>query len=325
MKRAILLALALALSGCASTAIKNLDALEPIPLEPNEIMPTKAELAGQPLRVVVFEADDGDIALAKSARVGGTIAREIEKYLNATGVELVDRSIAVKLQEELMLAEMQGQSDYAGPEVADFAIVGAISQTAAGSSFTESRRWQDKQGKWHRIPAKCSYNAEVAGTVRIYRMPSMQPVETLNLDGRSSSSEETRTSGCPIYRESAEGMARAAATHGIRRISAALQNHFAPRGYVMERRSGNGKHIIKVTLGRKQRLEQGNVVKIMNLTRTINPLTHEESIESYELGTGRVSDQIGNDFAWVIVNSDIVGKIRLGQPVQIKYRRGFFD
>lgn len=326
MKRiALVTTLTLVMAGCASTKIPDIAALDPVGLEPGEVMPSKAELAGNTPRVVVFEADHGNINLAKSAHVGGTIAREIEKHLAETNVELIDRSLATKLQQEIALAEMHGKSDYTGPEIADFAIVGAISQAAVGSSFTEARTWQDKKGKWHRTPAKCNYSAEVTGNIRIYKMPAMRPVEMMNLEGSASSSEETRSSNCGISRTGAEQMARAAATRGINRLSTDLKNQFAPRGYIVEQRSGNGKHIVKVTLGRKHGLKQGNTLVIQNVSRTVNPLTNEESIEIFTLGNARASDQIGSDSAWIIVDEKITDKIRLGQPVRLQYKKSLLD
>lgn len=159
MKRIALLTMALAMAGCSSTTIKNLDAMQPVSLQPSDIMPSKTALAGKAPRVVVFDADHGTSDLAKSSQVGGTIAREIEKHLGATHVELVDRKLASKLQDELRLAEMRGKLEYQGPEIADIAIVGVISDASSGSSFTESSSWQDSKGRWQTTPAKCNYSA----------------------------------------------------------------------------------------------------------------------------------------------------------------------
>lgn len=319
VKKVVPVVLALAITGCATTNIQNPGLFEPVQLEPSEVMPSKEELAGKPARVVVFNADDGDINLAKTARLGATISGEIEKYLSKADVELVDRSLAAKLQEELMLAEMHGRTDYTGPAVADIAIVSAITQASVSSSFTEAKRWQDKKGKWHSTSAKCSYSSDVAGTIRVYKMPSMQPIALVDLEGKTSTSEETRYSQCPVNQAGAEGLARTAATNGVAAARAKLKNNFAPRGYITEHRFIKNKHIIKINIGSKRGLKTGDRVQVMTVSRSFDPLSNKESIETTPLGTGRVTNQIGNNFAWIIVDKKIADQIRLGQPVQATF------
>lgn len=324
-KVALLSVLALAMTGCAGTSIKNFDAMAPVSLQPSEIMPSKAELAGSKPRVVVFEADHGEITLAKSARVGGTIAGELEKHLGATHSELVDRKLATRLQKELALAEMHGKSGYTGPEVADIAIVGVVTQASAGSSFTEAQRWQDKNGKWYESAAKCNYSGEIAGSIRVYQMPEMQAVKSLELKGSASSSQETRNSNCPLSENGAQRLVQAAASRGVNALRVDLQNIFAPRGYVIEHRSGNGQNIIKVSMGSNHGLKPGNSLEILNLTHSTNPLTNKTSVDVFKLGTARVSDQIGSDTSWMIIDSEIADKIRLGQPVQMQFKKSFLE
>lgn len=326
MKKVALLTMALAMAGCSSTTIKNLDAMEPRALLNSDVMPSKAELAGGKPRVVVFEADHGDIELAKTARVGSTLANEIEKHLAATNVELVDRKLANKLRQELALAEMHGKAEYQGEQVADFAILGSLSQVSVGSTFTEARQYQDKKGNLVTIAPKCNYNGEVAGSVRIYKMPSMRPVTTEELSGTSYSSEDARSSrDCAMSKTSAEQFARDAAVRAVARMRTNLQNQFAPTGYVIEQRVSKDQVAVKVTLGGKHGIKQGDTVEITNVTRMNNPLTNQTSIETFTLGTARVSNQIGSESAWILVEEEIAEKIRIGQPVRLQFKKGLFD
>ncbi|WP_027588859.1 hypothetical protein [Pseudomonas sp. RL] len=326
MKKVALLTMALAMAGCSSTTIKNLDAMEPRALLNSDVMPSKAELAGGKPRVVVFEAEDGDIPLAKSARVGSTIASEIEKYLAATNVELVDRKLANKLRKELALAEMHGKAEYQGEQVADFAILGVVSQAAAGAQFTEGKRFVDNKGNTVTIAPSCKYNGDVAGSVRIYKMPSMRPVTTEELSGSTYSSEDVRYSGdCALSQTGAEQFARNAATRAVERMRTNLQNQFAPTGYVIEQRVSKDQVAVKVTLGGKHGIKQGDTVEITNVTRMNNPLTNQTSIETFSLGTARVSNQIGSESAWILVEEEIAEKIRIGQPVRLQFKKGLGD
>ena len=326
MKKVALLTMALAMAGCSSTTIKNLDAMQPVSLQPSDVMPSKAELAGGKPRVVVFEAEDGDIALAKSARVGSTIASEIEKHLAATNVELVDRKLANKLRKELALAEMHGKAEYQGEQVADFAILGVVSQAAAGAQFTEGKRFVDNKGNTVTIAPSCKYSGDVAGSVRIYKMPSMRPVTTEELAGSAYSSEDVRYSqDCAISKTGAEQFARDAAARAVARMRTQLQNQFAPTGFVIEQRANKDQVVVKVTLGGKHGVKEGDTVEIMNVTRMNNPLTNQTSIETFKLGSARVSNQIGSESAWIIIDEEIAEKIRIGQPVRLQFKKGFGD
>lgn len=325
MKRIALLTMALAMAGCSSTTIKNLDAMQPVNLKPSDIMPSKQALAGKPPRVVVFEGDHGSSDLAKSSKVGATIAREIEKQLAATHVELVDRKLATKLQQELRLAEMKGKAEYQGPEIADIAIVSVVSNASTGSSFTESTSWVDDKGRRHTTPPQCTYGGSVSGSIRVYQMPSMRAATSIELNGKATSSEDSRSSNCGMSKSGAEQMVRAAAANGISSGRSEILNIFAPRGYVIEQRSGDGKHILKITLGSNHGLKRGMKLDVFSISRSVNPLTNEASVDSFVVGNAFVSDKIGNDNAWVIIDKEMIDQVRLGQPVQVQFKKTFMD
>src|SRR5690606_11458752 len=325
MKRIALLTFALAMAGCSSTTIKNLDLLQPMPLARSEVMPSPAELSGGMPRVVVFEAEDGDIELARKARVGGTIASELEKQLASTYVELVDRKLASKLRQELALAEMQGKAEYQGEQVADYAILGVVSQAAVGSFFSEGQQYVDKKGNVITIPPACRYEGRIEGSVRIYKMPSTRPLATEALDGVVSSSEETRTGRCSLGTSGADQFARQAATRAVARLRTNLQNHFAPTGYVIEQRGNEDQVVVKITLGSRHGLKEGDTVEITNSVRSINPLTNQITVETAPLGTARVSNLITSETAWIIIDKELADRIRIGQPVRPRYKKGFFE
>lgn len=301
--------------------------MEPVSLQLSEIMPSKSELAGKPPRVVVFDADHGDIDLAKSAKVGTTIAREVEKHLDSTHVELVDRKLATKLQNELMLAEMKGKLTYNGPEIADVAIVSVLSQASADAAFSEGSNIRDLSGRvLFTTSPKCNYTGNVSGSIRIYQMPSMKAATSLELGGSVSNSKDNTGNGhCPLSDNGSQQLVRAAAADGIEKLKVDIQNMFAPRGYITEQRSGNGQHIIKVTMGSKHGLKPGSSLEILNLMRTTNPLTNEASVDTFKLGSAKASDQIGNDSAWLIVSEEMASKVRLGQPVRLQFKKGLLD
>jgi len=326
MKKRMLPLLAITLlSGCAGHQVK-LAEYNPAQLKEADIMPSKAELAGKPMKVVVLGAKDAHIKMAKSAEVGLTVANAIEAQLGKTGVELVDRSIAGKLGDEIALAEMKGSRGYKGPEVSDFVITGNITKANTATDFTEARSGRDSKGNYYQIAATCSFSATVAGNVKIYQVPSLQLVKTIDVESTRSNTRETRTSYCDFPAAEQESLLREAAVSSVEKSRDVLQNYFAPHGYVLERRDSKSKSVFKVTLGSRQGAAPKGDVVFVQKTASNNPLTGEKSVEEYEVATGVVSDQLGPQFAWIVVDDkEAADKIRLGDTVKLAFKIGMFE
>ena len=238
MMKNVILALgisgAVLLSGCA-TNIKHPSAYAKQNLGPTEIMPTKGELTRDRVKVVIFDAEDSNIELAKNAKIGHSVASSLEKHIAITGAEIVDRNIAQQLKQEIQLAEMKGKSDYQGPNVADYAVTGTISTASVGSKFSEATQWQDKEGKWYTNPAKCTYSANVAANLRIYKLPALSFSKAIDIDDSVSTSQETRRSNCPFPSSAQKGLLQKAASEAVNDARTEFQNHFAKLMQIIER------------------------------------------------------------------------------------------
>jgi len=110
-------------------------------------------------KVVVFNFNDAGSSYAKHAQLGQSLALEVENTLSDQKiVELIDRKVANKLNDEIALAEMNNAaSSYRGPRLADYAIIGVIS--------------------------KSGYQKGVSGSLKIYELPSMKVMENFEFSG----------------------------------------------------------------------------------------------------------------------------------------------
>lgn len=313
------------LSGCASTQINMAD-YHPVPMEKAEFMPSPAEVDGKRAKVVIFNPDSGGIRLAKSSRAAHTVAGTLEKYLNQAGVEIVDRSLASKLKKEIQLAEIKGNSDYTGPKVSDYSITGTISEANTSSSFSEQRQWQDKEGKWHVIPASCHFSANVSANLRIYKLPSLNYIKSIDVSGSASNSRQTRSSRCYLSPNAQNSLIRAAASNAIKAYRTPFQNFFAPKAYVEERRSGKKGDIFKLTQGSQFGFITGAKVTLYTKLKSINGLTGKVSLDDQPVATGIISNNVGPRYAWVKVeDKQAADKVRLGDFVKVKYQKSFFE
>ncbi len=314
------------LAGCAGNQIKDVNSYSRMTLQPADIMPTKDAMSGDKTKVVIFNPIDSDIKLASNAKAGHSIATSLEKYIAVTGSEIVDRNIAEKLKKEIQLAEMKGSSTYKGPNIADYAITGTVSAANVGSSFTEARTWQDKDGKWHKSPAECTYTAQVSANMRIYKLPALSFSKAINLDDSVKVSEEARYSNCPFSVTSQESLVRQAASDSAKKARTEFQNYFAPKAYVLERRTKEDVSIFKISHGKDLGFVADSEIKIYHLEESTNPLTDEVTTEEYSVTEGTISNQVGQNHAWVIVeDKEKASRIKLGDYVKVLYEKGMFE
>lgn len=323
-KFSLLFTSVLLFSGCGAT-IGNISAYQPCTLDSCDVMPSAEQLKSAKPKVVVFDFNENEIATAENAKLGRTIPGHVETQLTeGKAIELVDRKVAEKLQQEIMMAEMEGTSDYEGPAVADFAISGTIDNSGFTSRFQEAYTTQDKKGNTYYHQAKFIYTAEVKGKIKIYEIPSLRVVKTIPFSDNSQRSEETRSSMRPQTRD--DELVRKAAADGIKSARLELKNFFAKKGFILEKRAKDNDTIFKVSLGSDGGMRSGDTCQIFTIKKNFNPITQEETLEEFCLGEGKVSEQVGPNYAWLVVKEDQLQEApRLGDIVKIQYEKGLGD
>jgi len=316
---------AILLSGCMDTTIKPVGTYQKVSMPAAEIMPTDAELSGERVKVVIFKAEDSNVDLAKSAKLGHSVASTLETFISETSAEIVDRSIAQKLKAEIQLAEMKGKSEYQGPNIADYAITGTISNASVGSKFTEASSWKDEKGEWHTSPATCKYSANVKGNLRIYKLPALDFAKAINIDDGVSATQETRNSRCPYSLQAQQSLVQEAASSAVKDARIEFQNYFAPKAYILEHRFSDGEHIFKLNHGKDLGFESQSELTIFHLESSRNPLTKKESVEEYAVSEGTISNVVGQNYAWIVVDEEDAGKLKLGDYVKVLFEKSMFE
>lgn len=322
--RFIMPALLLVSTGCASHHIANLDEYQAMALEKSKFAPAPEVLERGRARVVVFALDENGNGVAEQARLGLSMAGNIEAVLteNKT-VELVDRKIASKLQDEIKLAEMNQTGSYEGPAVADYAISGTLSDASFTHKFFEATRTTDKKGRVHTTNPSFRYTAFVEGTVKVYEIPSMKVVRTFKISDNKGRSEETRNSQNYIERD--DNLVRGAGQDAIGSIKADLKNELAPKGYVLDKRVKNSTAVFKITLGSDNGARPGDKCEVYTVDENVNQLTGKTESEKRKLCDGVISDQITQKSCWIVTPLDESKKVKLGDQVKVVYSKGAFE
>lgn len=305
------------LSGCMATKV-DLVKFRDADLKEAEILPSKNQLNHQRTKIVVFEADERAVPAARGTHLGLALSNAVEKALTASGAEIVDRSMAEKLGNELMLAESKGSGSYDGPEVAQFAIRGKVTAADYGAKYNEASSYTDKKGKTHYSPASYDHRADVGGSVSIYELPSLRLVSTLNVSGKATASDPRQGPNAAT----GASLLRSAAESAIEDSAHELKNLFAPKGYVVERRTNGEDSIFKILIGRAQGVKAEDKVVIYSLRKKVNALTGVEQMEELPVVEAKVSEQVAEGDAWIVpADKEAATRIRLGDFVKIKYAK----
>jgi hypothetical protein len=324
-----LLALGL-IAGCATKAPGVRETAEYVsaPLRDAELMPEINEERGN-VKVIVVPADEGTDRLAREARLGSHLSGAIGQLLGGRGIEVVDENLAAGLGDALRRAELTstGRNDaYAGPKVANFTVKASISSSNYGASYQAAQSFTDKKGKVTTVPATYNHNANIAATVRVYEMPSLRLVGSVNLKG-STSFSDARTqanvgTGVAMLRKAAENATGANRTE--------LLNLFATKGYVVARRihSKAKNSVFQVSIGKIDGLKAGDQVDVFSLRPAEKSLLRNApATEEIFVASGTVAPMLLTDTtAWITLDDDAQAvKVRRGDLVKQKHTKGFLE
>jgi hypothetical protein len=310
------------MSGCA-TNIKNLGDYKEAPMSDTDLMPSKSQMEGKKTKVLLLESDDKAVSGVLTG-AGSLQSNKLREILESSSVEIVDRSLAAKLTEEIQLSEAKGDGSvtYQGPEVADVAIGAAIGNASFNEVYVPASSIE-LFGRRINIPENCTYTGGATGSLKVYEVPSLRVLGSMNLKG---SALNIVPGQCRPSEQGRIAKMREAVVDTIHSKRADIKNMFAPKGYVIEKRTMGNKVIFKVSVGKSLGAASQDKLTFYTLRKTENKLTQKAGVEEMPIIEGTISDQIGDDFAWVVPkDTDKAKQIRLGDFVKVVYKKGFLN
>jgi curli biogenesis system outer membrane secretion channel CsgG len=333
MKKLFLLLL---LTASCTPTIKNFEKYQKQFINKSSFIPTQEQLDKKTVKVAVFAFDEKDIEVAKQSNLGKSLAGELETFLAKSRLaEIVDRDISSKLQQEIQLAEMNKTGAYAGPKVADYAVSGIITNADFTNKYVAGSFYiNPKNGTTVTIPPKFVYKSAVNGSIKVYELPSLEVVNTIELSGLANRSENVQNNGglslggLQIGGENSgglsrdDGLVRKAASDSIAFAEAAIRNAFAKRGYILEKRSFEKKSIFKINLGSEDGIKHGDKFDVIGQYEVENSITGKAEIEKKIITSGIISNIIDPKTCFVIIDQEQkANQIRIGDMVKMKYKQ----
>jgi hypothetical protein len=333
------LSILLLITSCAPT-IKNFDRYQKQFLSRSSFVPSKENLEGKLPKIVVFSLEDNGNEAAKQAVLSDSIANNIENILSQNHLaQLVDRKAVAKLEKEISLVEMNKTGSYKGPQVADYAISGAISNAGFTSKYSSGSMYFDpKSQQMITIPPRYTYSSDVAGNIKIYELPSLTVVANIQLIGRKVRHENVQQNGglnlgaLQIGGNQIDGanrddsLIRKAGEDAVDNAAIDIKNALAKKGYILEKRVLDKKSIFKISLGSADGIKHGDKFEISGQYENQNQITDEVEVERRIIGSGTVTDIIDPKTSWVVIDdNDKISSIRLGDMIKMKYKKSSFE
>lgn len=310
-------------------------------------MPTEAmfKASQDRAKVVLLRADQGGAAGSQGGQqayreLTDALSREVEAILTANGVEIVDRSLADRLDQEIKMCELQGTGKCGSgmePSAARYAIKASITNATYNPVFITRQQSVGGDGaalmlnvsypgfvERHPVDGKndilvvkphFNHMAQVGTQIKVYELPSLREVSSVV--GTGSQNQRT-VDQAPIGGQLlVESMKAALSTNDTK---VGLVNVFAPKGYVIGRRTSGKKTIFKISVGAGQGVVAFAPIVIASERTTVNPITNKESLELIDVVKGKVSDLVLPSESWVVVDDEEKAKkVSLGDQVIVKH------
>lgn len=303
--------LVLALSGCTSSTVKSLPNFHEVGIERAEVQPRKDWVEGQRVKVVVSPPEGKEWQDAQQAQLLPLFSQAIQRAIEESGSEVIDRSLNSSLRDEMRLAEAKGSGNFEGPAVAHFAVKPAFSKVTV-SSTKETRGMLSKLINKNEPPV---YNhvLMVEGRIRIYEIPAMRLIETLQFE------EEQKEDNTSPRLSDANARLHEIFGKAFGSVRNDFKNLIAPRGAVVKKGISDGVTVFQVMIGGEHKVTPRDKVRIFSLGGGTETLIAEGSVTAavgprhcwISVDDPKSAAQIREgDLARLVINDGLLGKLK---------------
>lgn len=307
---------AIVLGACKSTSV-DLASAQTVNLPLAAFAPTPEEMRAEQ-RVVILPPEYDTAAGEYASR---QLYANIEQALIRSGTRVLERERAESMAAELIAAEQTGQFRTDGPQAANIVLFSRVTNAGWGSSHTARDSYTDRRGNRQTTPAYCRYSGSVRVQVRAYELPDMLPIETFDLEGSTSSREDSTNRNCPVSDGHAASLISNAVEDALAQQQTAIANAMAPSFYVTERRNADSGKIalFRITADSSRGAQEGRDVEIFRRELRTDTLTQQEYMEEILIASGVISSQVDRNGSFVIIrDTDQADRIQAGDIARIR-------
>jgi hypothetical protein len=315
LSRGLIVVASMAISGCAATPFA-IDSCDSHDAALSEISPPKNNAR----KIVFLDFDDSKTG-HKDFGLGMVLESKLEEMVNRAGAEIADSSLADQLSSEIRRYEVRGTSSYSSNLATD-AIEGEIIGATLSSSFSKREYVKLTEGNGYWKEASCSFNAKVAGNLKIYSINPLSLAEIIPLEGNKSISIEMSNSQCPLP----AGQDKALYQDAVRDITSSkgfkksMYANLRQVGHVREVRlcSEDKDNYLWLSTKPDQGAKKGSSVAIYKQYWFEDKLNDTRVLRRKQVAEGEIVPTTDPDEAWVqIKDREAIKQVRLGDLTEI--------
>ncbi|GGF60977.1 hypothetical protein [Alteromonas lipolytica] len=281
-----------------------------------EVQPSLTELQGKQKSLIVLPVTTGTNAGINTNLIHHFLL-QLDKSLREADLKVVDSDRVTKLLDDI--EDAKATDKHPGPiiDVADAAILPTLQTVSLSQTFSPAAN-STVDGLPQHSSASCRFHAAVTGKVTIYDLSTFKIIATLILEGTETTTLATSNEKCPLGEDDTFNLTSQAANNAIGLVMPEVQHIFSQPGYVLDYRKKGDIHLVKISLGTKQKLKAGQKIDFARRFLKRNYLGGELIIDTVQYDfQGIVSDMIDTDIAWVEVHREAETQLMIGDQAKV--------
>lgn len=313
--------------------IKHFDKYQKVPLLELENMPSKEQIKHALSRVLITQTEPANDDIRKS-NAHNLIKNDIIELLQeGKFANVVERKEGSAVTKEVKIAELEGKGSGGIASVDYILEVDVTNVTFSRQNIRQPGMVITSGVTGLANTDVYQYTSTVEGVIKIYQLPKMNIVKTIDLRGIYIESEQStaggttvatrgiavQTSDTILSKEYDSNITYRAIKNAVYNATPELKNFFKKHGYVLEKRAYKKNNIFALNIGSESGVNSQDKIAISRKKEIQNPLTEETEEVSEEICKGTISDKVFQNRSWAVFEKKCQSKIYLGDRAEILY------
>jgi curli biogenesis system outer membrane secretion channel CsgG len=325
MKKSLLYLLTLAmLSGCSHSVDLGKFKESSMDQKTADILPPQHVIDKKQPKVAVLpfgEPSEYSGKLSNVAQEGLT-----QLLSKGCGMEVVERSQTQKFFDEKKFAgSLDVGADFSEltkmVQGIDYVILGSVTNTNVGASFTASQTTYDKKGKSYTSKPYCSVSGQATVNIRVVNASTgtidqaLQPIK-----GTTSGSFEVAHSGQCGVKDPASVVTQAV-ENAIKKAKRTFLEAYPRFGYLYKTMTGvDGNRIAYINLGKLDGIKAGDNAELVRYVKEVDRIKKIERLTTQKIADVKISDtDLQDDRCIIIIPDEYSAQIMPGLAVKTKF------
>jgi hypothetical protein len=243
------------------------------------------------------------------------------------GAEIIESRRSKRLLKEMRIHELLSSGRaYRGRKAVDLLLLWDFTSQSVSGEYRDRASKINLMSKIDGDTAqgRCNYEAQVQGHAKVYRLPSMDLLDTIILKGDEEVDRVGRKSPCQSAKAEEEAWLAEAGKEAVEKARINFQSHFLPYGFVIGVKKEKQHTLVQINMGENHGLKKGARVEFKRpffVKDAFNP--RKQTLEFETKARGRVTNNVTQRTAWVkIAKSDSSVQFFEKDKVELVAKRG---